>query len=148
MYLAARRASLTSGSPRVLDSLRSHTTCGTLSIGGLLCSGITKVNRPVDRIILNQGRERSLLRRHPWVFSGALDHVEGTPQSGETVDVFSGDGRFLGRGAYSPESQIRVRVWTFDQGEEINAVFLACRIEASISLREALQVPAETDVFR
>jgi 23S rRNA (cytosine1962-C5)-methyltransferase len=82
------------------------------------------------------------------VFSGALDHVEGTPQSGETVDVFSGDGRFLGRGAYSPESQIRVRVWTFDQGEEINAVFLACRIEASISLREALQVPAETDVFR
>jgi 23S rRNA (cytosine1962-C5)-methyltransferase len=79
---------------------------------------------------------RFVKRESPWVVSGALDRVEGTLQSGETVDVVSGDGRFLGRGAYSPESQIRVRIWTFDEAEEIDAAFLAGRIQAAISLRQ------------
>jgi 23S rRNA (cytosine1962-C5)-methyltransferase len=110
--------------------------------------GPPRGDEPLAKIILKEGRERSLLRRHPWVFSGAVDRVEGSPAPGETVGVFSGDGRFLGRGAYSPESQIRVRIWTFDEAEEIDAAFLAARIQAAIALREALQVPAETDAFR
>ena len=59
------------------------------------------------KIILKTGREKALLRRHPWVFSGAIADVEGNPGIGETVDVFSSRGEFLARGAFSPESQIR-----------------------------------------
>ncbi len=62
---------------------------------------------------LQPGRESSLLRRHPWVFSGAVASVEGSPEPGETVEVRSASGDLLGLGAFSPASQIRVRLWTF-----------------------------------
>ena len=64
-------------------------------------------------LILKPGREKSLLRHHPWVFSGAIDRVDGSPVSGDTVDVLSSRGEFLARAAFSPASQIRARVWTF-----------------------------------
>jgi 23S rRNA (cytosine1962-C5)-methyltransferase len=103
----------------------------------------------VARIILKRGRERSLLRRHPWIFSGAIGQVEGTPHSGETVEVLSADNGFLGWGAYSPESQIRVRIWTFEEEEEaIDTAFFETRIREAVSLREALQVPRESTAFR
>lgn len=64
-------------------------------------------------VILSPGREKPLLRRHPWVFSGAVDRVEGDPAPGATVGIRSSGGDLLGWGAWSPRSQIRVRVWTF-----------------------------------
>jgi 23S rRNA (cytosine1962-C5)-methyltransferase len=64
----------------------------------------------MDRLILKHGREKSLKRRHPWVFSGAIARVEGKPDSGETVEVRSSDGEVLAVAAYSPHSQIRARV--------------------------------------
>ena len=73
----------------------------------------------MSRVLLKKGRERSLLRRHPWIFSGAVHRLEGKPQSGESIDVFSHENRFLGRGAFSPSSQIRIRVWTFDESEKV-----------------------------
>ncbi len=69
-------------------------------------------------ITLNPGREKSLLRRHPWVFSGAVARVDGNPAPGATVDLIAADGQFLARAAYSPSSQIRARVWTFDASEK------------------------------
>ncbi len=72
-------------------------------------------NDPV--LILQPGREKSLLRRHPWIFSGAVDRVEGDPAPGATVEVRSSSGEFLARAAYSPASQIRARAWTFDPAE-------------------------------
>ena len=65
------------------------------------------------RLTLEPGRERSLLRRHPWVFSGAIGKVQGSPQSGANVEVHAADGAFLAWAAFSPASQIRARVWSF-----------------------------------
>ena len=65
-------------------------------------------------ITLQAGRDKSLRRRHPWVFSGAIDRVAGDPQPGDTVEVRAAGGERLGLAAYSPASQIRARMWTFD----------------------------------
>jgi 23S rRNA (cytosine1962-C5)-methyltransferase len=89
-------------------------------------------------LVLKPGREKSLLRRHPWIFSGAVQHVDGNPASGETVDLLSFKGDFLARAAYSPHSQIRARAWTFDADEQINADFFRKRIRAAIRARASL----------
>lgn len=81
------------------------------------------------RIKLKPGREKSLERRHPWVFSNAIHNIKGKPSAGETVDVVAHDGHWLGRGAWSPESQIQVRIWTFDREEEIDRAFFARRLQ-------------------
>nr|WP_086938188.1 class I SAM-dependent methyltransferase [Thaumasiovibrio occultus] len=89
-------------------------------------------------IHLVKGREKSLRRQHPWVFSGGIQKVKGKPALGETVDVFSADGQWLARGAYSPNSQIRVRIWTFNQDEAIDEAFFIRRIEQARQLRNML----------
>ncbi len=89
-------------------------------------------------LFLQADREKSLKRRHPWVFSKAVKQVKGKANSGETVDVLSASGEFLGRGAYSPESQIRVRIWTFDPNEQIDADFFLRRISAAWQVRQQL----------
>ncbi|WP_297893351.1 class I SAM-dependent methyltransferase [Shewanella sp.] len=81
------------------------------------------------RIKLKPGREKSLERRHPWVFSNAIHNIKGKPSAGETVDVVAHDGHWLGRGAWSGESQIQVRIWTFDREEEIDRAFFARRLQ-------------------
>ncbi|MBY5991298.1 class I SAM-dependent methyltransferase [Ferrimonas balearica] len=90
------------------------------------------------KIILKKSREKSLLRRHPWVFSNGIEKVQGEPALGETVEVFAKDGRWLGRGAYSPQSQIRVRIWTFDRDEAVDQAFFARRIARAQQGREFL----------
>jgi 23S rRNA (cytosine1962-C5)-methyltransferase len=82
------------------------------------------------KIVLKPGREKSLLRRHPWIFSGAIQHADEDTAPGETVDVHSSKRKFLARAAYSPNSQIRARVWTFDP-EPINVDFFRTRIRAA-----------------
>jgi 23S rRNA (cytosine1962-C5)-methyltransferase len=95
-------------------------------------------------LILKPGREKSLLRRHPWVFSGAVARVDGNPAPGATVDLLSANGDFLARAAYSPHSQIRARVWTFDPSEQVEADFFRRRIKRSITARaETRSVPAD-----
>lgn len=88
------------------------------------------------RLYLAKGREKSLLRRHPWVFSGAVQRVEGKAHSGETIDILDSQGKWLARGAYSPESQIRARVWTFQQDEEIDIDFFIRRLQQAQSWRD------------
>ncbi|MBH3317772.1 23S rRNA (cytosine(1962)-C(5))-methyltransferase RlmI [Serratia ureilytica] len=88
------------------------------------------------RLFLAKGREKSLLRRHPWVFSGAVQRVEGKALSGETIDILDSQGKWLARGAYSPESQIRARVWTFQQDEEIDIDFFIRRLQQAQSWRD------------
>lgn len=93
----------------------------------------------VARIVLKPGREKSLRHRHPWIFSGSIDHIEGEPGMGETVEVAGHDEAFLARAAYCPSSQIRARIWTFDRDEAIDAAFLERRLAASIARRETLR---------
>ena len=88
---------------------------------------------------LKKGKEKSLLRRHPWVYDTAVGRVAGKPFSGETVKVTAFDGRFLGYGAYSPKSTLRVRLWTFDENETPDVPgFLASRIEKAVAARKDL----------
>ena len=95
-------------------------------------------------ILLKPGREKSLLRRHPWVFSGAVARMAGNPTLGATIDVLAADGQFLARAAYSPNSQIRARVWTFDEHESVGAELFKHRIDRAISTRKALFPDSET----
>jgi 23S rRNA (cytosine1962-C5)-methyltransferase len=91
-------------------------------------------------LILKSGREKSLLRRHPWLFSGAIAAVQGEPAPGETIEIKSAQGVLLGHGAYSPHSQITVRVWTFDPNQEVTSAFIRDRLERAVRLRDFLKV--------
>lgn len=84
-------------------------------------------------IRLHDGKERSLLRRHPWIFDGAI--ASGDADAGETVRVESHAGQFLGWAAFSPSSKIRARVWSFDESQPIDASFFIARIDQAISAR-------------
>lgn len=99
-------------------------------------------------IILQNDRDKSLKRRHPWVFSQAVKQVHGTPNSGDTVDILSADGNFVARGAYSPNSQIRARVWTFDPNEQIDAEFFLRRIAQAWAVRQQLFDLSQTNGIR
>lgn len=96
----------------------------------------------MKQLILKPGREKSLLRRHPWVFSGAVARMEDNPESGDTVAVRAADGKFLAAAAYSPVSQIRARVWSWDEKEIIDAGFLRARLRRAMDARERL-IPAD-----
>jgi len=89
----------------------------------------------MQAIHLKPGREKSLLRRHPWVFSGAVDRVQGEPDIGASVAVLGADGRWLATAAYSPRSQIRARVWTWSRETQIDAAFFRDRIHAALARR-------------
>lgn len=90
------------------------------------------------RLFLAKGREKSLLLRHPWVFSGAVTRVEGNAVSGETIDVCDFQGKWLARAAFSPQSQIRARVWTFDQQESVDRDFFINRLQTAQQWRTLL----------
>ena len=92
-------------------------------------------------IRLLEGKERSLLRRHPWVFQGSV--ARGRADAGETVRVEAHDGRFLAWGAYSPTSTIRVRAWSFDEAERIDEDFFARRVATAVVLRARLPIASD-----
>lgn len=86
-------------------------------------------------IRLKPGKDKSLRRRHPWVFDGAI--AKGGADAGETVRIDSHEGDFLAWGAYSPASRIRVRVWSFEQAQRIDAAFFRQRLSQAVALRNA-----------
>ena len=99
-------------------------------------------------IVLKAGREKSLKRRHPWIFSGAVEKVTGKPGPGDTVDIKSSSGQALARAAYSPSSQIRARVWTFDPAEEVDAAFFRNRVMRALAIREGLPAAKTGNALR
>jgi 23S rRNA (cytosine1962-C5)-methyltransferase len=92
-------------------------------------------------IRLRQGKERSLLRRHPWIFDSAI--AKGGADPGETVRVESQEGQFLAWAAFSPASKIRARAWSFDEGQRIDAAFLAGACERSVRARSRFDIPSD-----
>jgi 23S rRNA (cytosine1962-C5)-methyltransferase len=92
----------------------------------------------MHNIILKSGRETAVLRHHPWIFSGAIHKVTGDPQLGETVIVMDAKKQPLAIGAYSPHSQIRVRMWAFTPDAIINQDFFLERLQAAQRRRESL----------
>jgi 23S rRNA (cytosine1962-C5)-methyltransferase len=98
-------------------------------------------------LILKPGREKSLLRRHPWVFSGAIQQVESGLAAGQTVDVLSSTGEFLARASYSPTSQIRARLWTFEE-EPVDREFFRRRIRSALDIRHSIIDSRATAAYR
>lgn len=98
-------------------------------------------NTRMKTIRLKPGKDRSLLRRHPWVFDGAI--AKGGGDAGETVRVESAEGQFLAWGAFSPASNIRVRAWSFDEAQRIDADFLRATLARAIALRGRLGIESD-----
>ena len=92
-------------------------------------------------ITLRPGKERSLQKRHPWVFEGSV--ASGRADAGETVRVAASDGRFLAWASYSPQSMIRLRAWSFIEPEHIDAAFFERRINAALALRARLPIASD-----
>lgn len=99
-------------------------------------------------VTLKHKREAPLIRRHPWVFAGSVGRVNGHPEPGQTVEVLGSRGTEFGRGAYSPGSQLRVRMWTFDPGEEVDERFFRDRIGRAVEARRRLGIDRQTDAIR
>ena len=89
-------------------------------------------------IRLRAGKERSLQRRHPWIFESAI--AKGSADSGETVRVESDSGAFLGWAAFSPTSKIRARMWSFDEAQRIDASFFIATVSASVGARARFDI--------
>ncbi|MBU3915898.1 23S rRNA (cytosine(1962)-C(5))-methyltransferase RlmI, partial [bacterium] len=97
---------------------------------------------------LKPNKEKSLIRRHPWIFSGALSKIPKNLTPGETVDLVTKDGSWYAKGAISPASQISVRVWTFDANETIDQTFFHSRIKQASQRRRQLLKGSSTTAFR
>ena len=91
------------------------------------------------QLILLPGKERSAFKlHHPWLFAGSVGRLEGRARPGDTVEVLADNLRPLGRAAYSPQSQIRARFWTFDPDESIDDAFFKRRVAAAVACRQGL----------
>jgi len=92
----------------------------------------------VIQVILKPRKVRPFYARHPWVLDSAIDRVEGSPSDGDVVDLLSDKGKFVARGVFNGRSRIRVRLYTWDQGELLDDAFWRRRIEAAVRFREEL----------
>ncbi len=101
----------------------------------------------LSRIVLAKGREKALMNRHPWIYSGAVARVIGDAVPGDMVDVVDAGGAWWARGYYNPNSKIRVRVLTWEQGQAIDRAFLRQQLAASIARRERM-VSGDTNAYR
>ncbi|HEX5337666.1 MAG TPA: class I SAM-dependent methyltransferase [Gallionella sp.] len=99
-------------------------------------------------IVLKSGREKSLLRRHPWVFSGAVERVDGAPASGDTLPVRDAAGSFLAWAAYNAGSQITARVWSWREDETIDAAFFRRKISDALAARNTLNLARDSSGMR
>jgi len=105
-------------------------------------------------VFLKKGRAAPVVRRHPWVFSGAIHHIDGDPADGDAVDVLDAGGNWLARGTFNRSSQIRVRLLTWDKDEVMEARFWRDRLEQAVTARRALGLGAgssatpETTAYR
>ncbi|MFZ6748436.1 SAM-dependent methyltransferase [Undibacterium sp. Ren11W] len=93
-------------------------------------------------LTIKQGKEKSLLERHPWIYLSAIERVDGKydekMKSGATALVRSSSGQFLARAGWSPKSQIRARVWSFDENEAIDHALFKRRVKAALAKRKKL----------
>ena len=99
-------------------------------------------------VTLKKSADSFIKRKHPWIFSGAIEKVEGNLSNGETVQIFTSDKKLVGLGSFSPSSQIRVRVWTFNPEEKIDSDYFRNKIEQAKSFREKIVNIKTTNAYR
>lgn len=99
-------------------------------------------------LILEPGKERSVMRRHPWIFAGSIATLHGRAHAGDTVEIHSAKGQMLGHAAFSPNSQIRARMWNFDAQESVDHAFFKRRVAQSVARRTRHPHLADQDGLR
>ncbi|MBN9517315.1 class I SAM-dependent rRNA methyltransferase [bacterium] len=87
------------------------------------------------KVTLKQRRAEPFFGRHPWVYAGAIDKIEGDPADGAEVEVVSAAGNFVARGLFNSQSKIHVRLYSWEPGVELNKDFFRARIERAAQLR-------------
>lgn len=102
----------------------------------------------MSSLVLKKGREKAVLRKHPWIFSGAIQSVAGQPEPGETVEIQDANGQFLAWAAYSPTSQIRARIWGWDEAQPPDSDMLIQRIRDAVELRDRFIDKDQTSAYR
>jgi len=105
-------------------------------------------NTNLGLCILKAGREKSVLRRHPWIFSGAIERVTGQPQNGDTVAVQASQGTFLGYAAYNALSKISARMWSWQESDRMDADFFRYKINVALAARSALNIAQHSTGIR
>lgn len=106
------------------------------------------MSRPFKRVVLKPRRARPFFAGHPWVYFHSVARVEGDPQPGDEVDLYSHEGRFIARGLYNPASTICTRLYRWEP-EELDAAFWRGRLEAAVRLRsEILGLGGSTTAYR
>ncbi|MEY4591594.1 MAG: hypothetical protein RIR18_489 [Pseudomonadota bacterium] len=99
-------------------------------------------------LILHPGKERSVFKRHPWLFAGSIAHLTGRVKAGETVDICTDNGEVLARAAFSPQSQIRARIWSFNPDETIDDAFFKRKVAQAVARRKVLPSLAHQEGLR
>ncbi len=99
-------------------------------------------------VTLKKSADSFIKRKHPWIFSGAIEKVEGNPSNGQTVQIFTSNKIPIGFGSFSPSSQIRVRVWSFNPDEKIDSDFFKRKILAAFQLRKQIIDTSQTNMYR
>lgn len=109
-----------------------------------------RTGNPMGRpcLILKADRDKSLLRRHPWIFSGAVECLDGTPAGGDTVAVRDAAGKFLAWAAYNAQSQISARVWSWHEADIIDKEFFRNRIANALKTRRSLGLARDSNGMR
>ncbi len=103
---------------------------------------------PTGTVILKRNRVKPVLQHHPWIFSGAIDRIEGGPSDGDVVDVRDAGHNWLARGTVNRRSQISVRLLTWQQDEAVDRAFWRRRLDRAIASRGALAADASTTAYR
>jgi 23S rRNA (cytosine1962-C5)-methyltransferase len=101
----------------------------------------------MNKMILKSGKEKALLQKHPWIFSGAVQEIQGEPANGESLAVYSSTQQFLGVASYSPYSQIRGRMWSFKE-ETIDLAFFRMRIRNALARRAKIREMTDDSGWR
>jgi 23S rRNA (cytosine1962-C5)-methyltransferase len=129
---------------------RNRTKRSTQVADGQNTRGVAQAGEATAQpaILLRAGREKSLLRRHPWIFSGAVECIDGAPVSGDTLPVCDDSGNFLAWAAYNTSSQITARVWSWREEENIDAEFFRHRITAALAARNGLNLSRNSNGMR
>ena len=111
-------------------------------MSSILAFGACVTIPAMKKIQLRAGKERSLQRRHPWIFESSI--AEGAADAGETLRVESHEGVFMGWAAFSPASKIRARVWSFDESQPIDAMFIIAACEAAVRARGRFDINSDS----
>ncbi len=106
------------------------------------------MNEITATLLLKRGREKPVRNRHPWIFSGAIETVNGNPKTGDLVQIETAEGKPLATAYYNPHSQIRARLLSWHVDEEIDGRFWENKIRRAISGREWLANDETTTAYR